>query len=111
VVELPGGHHFGGDYQKLAQEILGVAKLPIVAADAGAAAVSAGAGQTSAEADSQTDTTNEEGFTMLNFHVMITPLLSLIAGILILVMPRLLNYIVAIYLIAIGALGLIHFHG
>ncbi len=111
VVELPGGHHFGGDYQKLAQEILGVAKLPIVAADAGAAAVSAGAGQTSAEADSQTDTTNEEGFTMLNFHLMITPLLSLIAGILILVMPRLLNYIVAIYLIAVGALGLIHFHG
>ena len=110
VVELPGGHHFGGDYQKLAQEILGVAKLPIVAADAGAAAVSGEAGQTSAAAGSQTDTTNEEGFTMLNFHVMITPLLSLIAGILILVMPRLLNYIVAIYLIAVGALGLIHFH-
>jgi len=105
VVELPGGHHFGGDYRKLAQEILGVAKLPIVA-DAGPASGE----QTSAEADSQTDTTNEEGFTMLNFHVMITPLLSLIAGILILVMPRLLNYIVAIYLIAVGALGLIHFH-
>jgi len=105
VVELPGGHHFGGDYQKLAQEILGVAKLPIVAD-----AAPASGEQTSAEADSQTDTTSEEGFTMLNFHVMITPLLSLIAGILILVMPRLLNYIVAIYLIAVGALGLIHFH-
>jgi hypothetical protein len=35
------------------------------------------------------------------------PLLSLIAGILILVMPKLLNYIVAIYLIAFGLLGLL----
>ena len=36
----------------------------------------------------------------------ITPLVSLIAGVLILIMPRLLNYIVAIYLIIIGLLGL-----
>lgn len=36
----------------------------------------------------------------------LTPLVSLIAGILILVMPRLLNYIVAIYLIIVGLLGL-----
>lgn len=36
----------------------------------------------------------------------LTPLVSLIAGVLILVMPRLLNYIVAIYLIIIGLLGL-----
>ncbi len=36
----------------------------------------------------------------------LTPLVSLIAGVLILVMPRLLNYIVAIYLIVIGLLGL-----
>ncbi len=43
---------------------------------------------------------------MLTFHVLLTPLLSLIAGILILVMPRLLNYIVAIYLIVIGVIGL-----
>jgi hypothetical protein len=34
------------------------------------------------------------------------PLISLIAGILILIMPRLLNYIVAIYLIVIGLIGL-----
>jgi hypothetical protein len=34
------------------------------------------------------------------------PLISLIAGILILVMPRLLNYIVALYLIIIGIYGL-----
>jgi hypothetical protein len=36
----------------------------------------------------------------------LTPVVSLIAGILILVIPRLLNYIVAIYLIVIGILGL-----
>ncbi|MGB3539714.1 MAG: DUF3096 domain-containing protein [Mesorhizobium sp.] len=36
----------------------------------------------------------------------LTPLISLIAGILILIMPRLLNYIVAIYLIVVGLLGL-----
>ncbi|MDQ3688919.1 MAG: DUF3096 domain-containing protein [Chloroflexota bacterium] len=35
------------------------------------------------------------------------PLLALVAGILILVVPRLLNYIVAIYLIIIGLLGLL----
>jgi hypothetical protein len=36
----------------------------------------------------------------------ITPLVALIAGILILIMPRLLNFIVAIYLIFIGLTGL-----
>lgn len=36
----------------------------------------------------------------------ITPLVSLIAGILILIVPRLLNYIVAIYLILVGLVGL-----
>lgn len=39
-------------------------------------------------------------------HVASQPLVSLIAGILILIMPRLLNYVVAIYLIIIGILGL-----
>ena len=38
--------------------------------------------------------------------IQFTPLFSLIAGILILIMPRLLNYIVAIYLIIIGLIGL-----
>ncbi len=38
------------------------------------------------------------------------PLISLIAGVLILIMPRLLNYIVAIYLILIGLLGLFGTH-
>jgi hypothetical protein len=36
----------------------------------------------------------------------LTPLVALIAGILILIAPRLLNYIVAIYLIIIGVVGL-----
>ena len=43
--------------------------------------------------------------------VVISPLIALIAGILILLMPRLLNYVVAIYLITIGIIGLAnHFH-
>jgi Protein of unknown function (DUF3096) len=42
----------------------------------------------------------------MNMHLSIGPLVSLIAGILILMVPRLLNYIVAIYLIVIGLLGL-----
>jgi Protein of unknown function (DUF3096) len=39
--------------------------------------------------------------------ITLQPLVALIAGILILLMPRLLNYIVAIYLIVIGIAGLI----
>jgi len=42
----------------------------------------------------------------MNIHVTTGPVVSLIAGILIFVIPRLLNYIVAIYLIIIGLLGL-----
>jgi hypothetical protein len=38
------------------------------------------------------------------------PIVSLLAGVLILIMPRLLNYIVAIYLIISGVLGLGLFH-
>jgi Protein of unknown function (DUF3096) len=38
--------------------------------------------------------------------VVIQPLVALIAGILILLIPRLLNYVVAIYLIVIGLIGL-----
>ncbi len=36
------------------------------------------------------------------------PIVALIAGILILIMPRLLNYVIAFYLIIIGVLGLTH---
>jgi hypothetical protein len=39
--------------------------------------------------------------------VLIQPLIALIAGILILIVPRLLNYIVAIYLIIVGIAGLL----
>jgi hypothetical protein len=42
----------------------------------------------------------------MNMYVSIGPLVALVAGILILIVPRLLNYIVAIYLIIIGLLGL-----
>ena len=42
----------------------------------------------------------------MNLNLSIAPLISLVAGILILVVPKLLNYIVAVYLIAIGLVGL-----
>ena len=42
----------------------------------------------------------------MSLSLSIGPLVSLIAGILILVMPKLLNFIVAIYLILIGLVGL-----
>lgn len=42
----------------------------------------------------------------MNIHLTLGPIVSLVAGVLILLMPRLLNYIVAIYLILIGLLGL-----
>lgn len=43
----------------------------------------------------------------LQIHLQAVPLISLIAGVLILLRPKLLNYIVAFYLIAIGVIGLI----
>lgn len=42
----------------------------------------------------------------MNLPLILTPLISLIAGILILIMPRLLSIIVAVYLIAVGLIGL-----
>jgi len=44
--------------------------------------------------------------TVIIAGVSLSPLISLIAGILILIVPRLLNFIVAIYLIIIGLVGL-----
>lgn len=45
----------------------------------------------------------------MSMHVYsIQPIIALIAGILILIRPRLLNYIVAIYLIVTGIIGLTH---
>jgi hypothetical protein len=49
--------------------------------------------------------TSEE--TRMNLHIALQPLIALIAGILILMVPRLLNYVVAIYLIIVGLLGLL----
>ncbi len=43
---------------------------------------------------------------IMNMQLSLAPIIALLAGILILVQPRLLNYIVAIYLIVIGLLGL-----
>ncbi len=49
----------------------------------------------------------------MNIHLSLAPLVALFAGILVLLMPKLLNIIVAVYLIAIGVIGLfpglIHF--
>jgi hypothetical protein len=48
----------------------------------------------------------------MNIHLSLAPLISLLAGILILLVPRLLNYIIALYLILAGILGLmgdVHF--
>jgi hypothetical protein len=42
----------------------------------------------------------------MNITLSLAPLISLVAGILIFVVPRMLNYIVAIYLIIFGLLGL-----
>ena len=42
---------------------------------------------------------------MINIHVLV-PLLALIAGILILIMPKMLHYIVAVYLILYGIISL-----
>ena len=42
----------------------------------------------------------------MSLNMSIGPLVSLIAGILILIVPRMLSYIVAIYLIIVGLLGL-----
>jgi len=41
----------------------------------------------------------------VNINLAVGPVVSLIAGVLILIVPRLLNYIVAIYLVVIGLIG------
>ncbi len=46
----------------------------------------------------------------MTLHLSLAPLVSLVAGILILVFPRLLSTIVALYLIVIGVLGLLGVH-
>ncbi|HAU58706.1 MAG TPA: DUF3096 domain-containing protein [Comamonadaceae bacterium] len=46
----------------------------------------------------------------MTLHLGLAPIISLLAGILILVFPRLLSTIVALYLIVIGILGLLGMH-
>jgi hypothetical protein len=47
---------------------------------------------------------------VLSIHPAVAPLIALIAGILILLMPRILNYVIALYLILVGLLGLFGGH-
>ncbi|MES2148532.1 MAG: DUF3096 domain-containing protein [Pseudomonadota bacterium] len=42
----------------------------------------------------------------MNIHLTMVPMVSLICGIVILAVPKLLNYIIALYLIVVGLLGL-----
>jgi hypothetical protein len=44
----------------------------------------------------------------MNLHLAIGPVVALIAGILILIMPQLLSLIVAVYLIVVGVTGLLN---
>jgi len=44
----------------------------------------------------------------MSMNIAVEPLLALVIGILILLVPRFLNYFVAIYLIVVGILGLMH---
>lgn len=44
---------------------------------------------------------------VLSLHASAAPLIALMAGILILLVPRILNYVIALYLILIGLLGLL----
>ncbi len=44
-------------------------------------------------------------------HSLLMSVIALVAGILILIAPRLLNFAVAIYLIAIGVMGLLAYYG
>lgn len=40
----------------------------------------------------------------MTLHISLIPVLSIIAGIIILLQPKILNYVVAIYLIAVGVI-------
>ncbi len=43
----------------------------------------------------------------MQLNLELTPIVSLVAGVLILIFPRVLNYVIAIYMIVIGILGLV----
>lgn len=46
----------------------------------------------------------------MTIHIDLIPVLSIIAGVLILIRPSILNYVVAIYLIAIGLIQILGVH-
>jgi hypothetical protein len=56
---------------------------------------------------SEPDFASQSPGSLLDMFILVQPVVALLAGILILAMPRLLNYIVALYLIIIGILGLV----
>lgn len=49
-------------------------------------------------------------FVAVTLSFSLGPVVALIAGVLILIMPRLLNYIVALYLILVGLIDIFHLH-
>jgi type IV secretory pathway VirJ component len=99
LVALKGGHHFDGDYDRLAREIL---------AAAGIAATGTAQAEPAATQDHHEDSNMFNLHSLHADHLPVGAILSLIAGILILVQPKLLNYVIAIYLILVGILGLVH---
>lgn len=44
---------------------------------------------------------------MIEVHPVVYPVFALVAGILILIFPTILNYVIAIYLIIVGILGIV----
>lgn len=48
----------------------------------------------------------EEGHKM-QFNLELAPVASLVAGVLILIFPKILNYVIAVYLIVVGILGFV----
>jgi hypothetical protein len=45
----------------------------------------------------------------MTLHVEVVPILSIVAGLVILAAPRVLNYVIAIYLLVAGVAGLLHY--
>jgi len=44
----------------------------------------------------------------MRIYVEVVPLISLVAGVLVLLVPKFLRYVVGIYLIVIGVIGMLH---
>jgi uncharacterized membrane protein HdeD (DUF308 family) len=48
--------------------------------------------------------------TTINLHLVLPGIIAVIAGVLILVFPKLLNYVVAIYLVVVGLIQIFNLH-